>query len=82
MIAMIAGAWGWLNSKFLHACIFVGVAAMVLWQVFLAGVNKQKVNQYEKEKDDADKRNKISAEVDASSPDANRDKLRDRWSAR
>ena len=80
MIGWIVGAWNWLGSKFLHISIWIGVTAAVLWQVYIAGARKQALDALKKEKSDADRRNKISAEVDASSTDANRKRLHDRWS--
>lgn len=81
MIGWLMALWGKASSKVLEISIYIGAVAIVLWWAFLSGVNKQKVSQYEKDRKDAEKRNQISAEADATDPAAVRRKLHDRWSA-
>lgn len=82
MITAVLGAWGWVSSKFLHISIWIGVAVAVIWNIYIAGMNKQKINQAAKEARDETERNKIGTSIDATPDDINRQRLRDRWSTK
>lgn len=82
MISAILTGWQWLQSKYLAVCIWIGVTAMLVWQIYVAGARKQLLDQLTKEKSDAVKRNTISQDIDAYPADDVRDKLLDRWSKR